>query len=154
MITEGLIAAIAGGIGAIITGLGALVVNIIKAKKTKTGDRELEYSHMEKMVSLMSGVSQNFQDFKKDINKRFDEVSLGFDGISTQLSQFHQEQTEYNITMIRHDIVQVYETYRGVKRIPEQVYQSTFELYDIYKGLGGNSYVRELVEEMKKWERG
>ena len=146
MISEAVIAAICGGIGAIITALGVLIVNIVKAKKEKTGDRELEYTHMEKMVSLMSGVSKDFQTFK-------DEVKLSFDGLSTQLTNFRTEQTEYNRTMIRHDIVQTYETYKGVKKMPEQVYQSTLNLYDIYKEMGGNGYIRELVEEMKYWEK-
>ena len=146
MISEAVIAAICGGIGAIITALGVFIVNIVKAKKGKTEDRELEYTHMEKMVSLMGGVSKDFQTFK-------DEVRISFDGLSTQLTNFRTEQIEYNRTMIRHDIVQTYETYRSVKKIPEQVYQSTLNLYDIYKEMGGNGYVRELVEEMKCWEK-
>ena len=144
MITEGLVAAVAGGIGAILTGLGALIVNVIKAKKTKTGDRELEYNHMEKMVQLMSGVSKDFQSFK-------DEVRLSFDGLSTQLTNFRTEQKEYNITMIRHDIVQTYETYKSVKKMPEKVWVSTLNLYEIYRNLGGNSWITELVDEMRKW---
>ena len=54
---------------------------------------------------------------------------------------------------MRHDIVSVYEVYKEEKVIPTTVYESTMWLYDTYKAAGGNSFITDVIEEMKTWER-
>lgn len=154
MISEAVIAAAAAGIGAILTGIGALIVNIIKAKKEKTGDLEAQYSHTENLIKLMSGQTQSITQVVnqlKSVKETIDGVSKDMDRIDKKLESFHSEQKNYNIVMIRHDIVQTYETYRSVKKMPEKIWASTLNLYEIYRDLGGNSWVSELIDEMRKW---
>lgn len=154
MISEAVIAATAAGIGAILTGIGALIVNIIKAKKEKTGDLEAQYSHTENLIKLMSGQTQSITqvvDQLKSVKEIINGVSKDMDRIDKKLENFHSEQKNYNIVMIRHDIVQTYETYRSVKKMPDKVWASTLNLYEIYRDLGGNSWISELIDEMRKW---
>lgn len=156
MITEGVIAAVAGGIGAILTGIGALIVNIVKAKKEKTGDLEAQYSHTENLVKLMSGQTQSITEVAqelKSVKEIIHGVSRDIDRVDKKLEAFHSEQKNYNIVMIRHDIIQTYETYRSVKKMPDKVWASTLNLYEIYRDLGGNSWITELIDEMKHWEK-
>lgn len=154
MISEAVIAAAAAGIGAILTGIGALIVNIIKAKKEKTGDLEAQYSHTENLIKLMSGQTQSITevvDQLKAVKEIVNGVSKDIDRVDRKLEAFHSEQKSYNIVVIRHDIVQTYETYRSVKKMPDKVWASTLNLYEIYRDLGGNSWISELIDEMRKW---
>ena len=55
--------------------------------------------------------------------------------------------------MLRHDIVQVYEYYKKSAAMPTDLYESTMNLYDQYKAAGGNGFITEIMEEMKKWNK-
>ena len=143
---EVIIAAIAAGVGAILTAAGKLVVDIIKAKKEKTGDKELQYSHEENLIKLTSTL-------RNDLVPQFEEIKDQIQNIDDKLDSFHKEQNIYNIAMIRHDVVQVYETYKEKKIIPMPVYQSILDLYDKYEKLGGNSWCHEIIEKMKEWDK-
>jgi hypothetical protein len=50
-----LVAAIGAAIGVVCGALGTLIVNVVKAKKTKTEDLELQYNHSENLVKLAAG---------------------------------------------------------------------------------------------------
>lgn len=151
--SEALIAAIAAGIGGVIAAIGTLIVNIIKAKKEKTGDLEAQYSHTENLVKLYQTQTNSLIDIQAKLTDVAENLKEGISELSNKVDSFHQEQQTYNIVMIRHDITQVYETYREAKKFPDEVAASCFNLYDIYKKIGGNSYITEIVEEMKGWER-
>lgn len=156
MISEGIIAAVCGGIGAILTALGILIVNVVKAKKGKTGDLEAQYSHTENLIKLIGGQKEQLGELNqsiKEVKKVMSGVSKDLDRLDNKIEKFHSEQKNYNVVVIRHDIVQTYETYRSVKKMPEGVWASTLNLYEIYRDLGGNGWISELVDEMKKWEK-
>lgn len=104
----------------------------------------------------MSGQTQSITqvvDQLKSVKEIINGVSKDMDRIDKKLENFHSEQKNYNIVMIRHDIVQTYETYRSVKKMPEKIWASTLNLYEIYRDLGGNSWISELIDEMRKWEK-
>lgn len=156
MLTEAIIAAIAAGAGAIITGIGTITVQIIKAKKTKTEDKELEFNHTENLVRLttsMTDVNETINNLKNEIMPMLNGLSKDVDRIDKKLESFHTEWKDYNIVMLRHDITSVYQHYKDSAAIPQGIYQSTMELYDKYSKLGGNSYIKEIVEEMKEWKK-
>lgn len=138
MITEGLIAALSAGIGA----LGVIIVNVIKANKSKNEVRGQEYSHMENMVKLTNGQQQNLNEIKEDLFE-----------LKNDVFELTKTQTEFNKMYLRHAILRVYFSYDKEKRIPESQFESVLGLYDVYTSLGGNGFVHEKVEELKKWER-
>lgn len=140
---EVIIAAIAAGVGAVLTALGKLIVDVVKAKN-EPKIKELELG--EKFDSQIQGL-------KATLEGSFAEIKESVDDLTDKFDNFRIEQKGYNIAMIRHDIVQVYEVYKEKKTIPMPVYQSVLDLYDKYAGLGGNSFVHQLVEEMKLWDK-
>lgn len=151
--SEALIAAIGAGIGVILTGLGTLIVNTIKAKKEKTGDLELQYQHQERLVELTSGLRQDLNQTLEELKEHFDDIRESFDNLEQKVDQFHSEQNQINLSMLRHDIVQVYEFYKEKKVMPLTVYESTMNLYDKYKAAGGNSFIDQIITEMKTWNK-
>lgn len=156
MMSEAIIAAIAAGVGVVLTGLGTVIVNVIKAKKETTKDLELQYQHSENLVKLtssMTDVNEKINEFRNEVVPILSGLSKDVDRIDRKLEDFHTEWKDYNIVMLRHDITSVYQHYKDSAAIPQGIYQSTMELYDKYSKLGGNSYVRDIVEEMKGWRR-
>lgn len=151
--SEALIAAIGAGIGAIVAAIGTLIVNTIKAKKQKTGDLELQYQHQERLVELTSGLRQDLNQTLEELKEHFDDIRESFDNLEQKVDQFHTEQNQINLSMLRHDIVQVYEFYKEKEVMPLSVYESTLNLYDKYKAAGGNSFIDEIITEMKTWDR-
>ena len=151
--SEALIAAIGAGIGVILTGLGTLIVNTIKAKKEKTGDLELQYQHQERLVELTSGLRQDLNQTLEELKDHFDDIKESFDSLECKVDQFHSEQREINLSMLRHDIVSVYQHYKDSAAMPQSIYESTMNLYDKYKAAGGNSFIDQIITEMREWER-
>ena len=140
---EVVIAAIAAGVGAVLAALGKLIVDVVKAKnEPKIKELELGEKFETQIQSLQNSLESSFAEIKESV-----------EDLTDKFDDFRIEQKSYNIVMIRHSIVDVYETYKDQKKIPMPLYQSTIELYDRYRGLGGNSWCHELVEEMKEWDK-
>lgn len=140
---EVIIAAIAAGVGAVLAALGKMVVDIVKAKnEPKIKEIELGEKFETQLVGLKNSLTQSFEELKESVQD-----------LSDRVDNFHKEQKEINIVSIRHEIVDTYETYKGSKKIPLPVYQSILDLYDKYKSLGGNSFIHEIIEEMKEWDK-
>ena len=141
--SEAIIAAIAAGVGAVLTGLGTVIVNVIKAKnEPKIKEIELGEKFDTQLDSLKNSIKFSFEEIKESV-----------ENLSDKLDSFQIDQKNYNIAMIRHEIVDTYETYKEQKKIPLPVYQSVLDLYDKYKGLGGNSFIHEIIEEIKEWDK-
>lgn len=143
---EAIIAALAAGIGAILTGLGKLIVDTIKAKKEKTGDLELQYQHQEKLIELTVGL-------RNDLEKNFVEINEKLEDLNSKVNDMGIEQRSTSIVSLRHSITQTWELYKEKEEIPNEVYESTLSLYDVYKEIGGNSYIDTIIDEMKKWRK-
>lgn len=140
---EVVIAAIAAGVGAVLAALGTMIVNIVKAKN-EPKMKELELG--KDFQSSINGITDQLRQFQASCDEAFEQLE-------DKIDNYHVEQKSYNIAMIRHDIVQTYEAYKEKKEIPLPVYQSVLDLYDKYTGLGGNSFVHQLIEEMKEWDK-
>lgn len=83
------------------------------------------------------------------VSDRLDNIDDKMIEITADLEQ----QTEHQITILRHEITLIYEKYRLSKRLPQRIKQNLCYLYEQYEGLGGNSYVGNIVEEMlEEWE--
>ena len=147
-----LIAAIGTAIGAV----GAVLVNIIKAAHSRNQNRKDQLDHEENLVKLsssMTNVNQAISELRNEMTTLFNGFSKDLDKVDRKLDDFHSEWRDYNVVILRHDITSVYQHYKDSAAIPQNVYQSTMELYDKYLKLGGNSYVHDIVEEMKTWSK-
>ena len=145
-------AIIAGIIGAV----GTALVGIIGAFKKRSQDRKDQLDHEENLVKLsssMTNVNQAISELRSEMSSLLKGMGRDIDRIDRKLEDFHSEWKDYNIVMLRHDITSVYQHYKDSAAIPQGIYQSTMELYDKYQSLGGNSYVHEIVEEMKTWKK-
>lgn len=143
-------------IGAIIGAIGTAIVGIIKAAHGRNQNKQDQQVHEENLVKLsssMTNVNQAISELKSEMTSLFNGFSKDLDKLDRKLDDFHSEWKDYNVVMLRHDITSVYEYYKDSAAIPKVVYESTMSLYDKYQGLGGNSYVHEIIEEMKTWSK-
>ena len=145
-------AIIAGIIGAV----GVALVNIIKALYSRNQNKQDQLQHEENLIKLsssMTNVNQAISELRNEIMPMLNGLSKDLDRVDRKLEDFHTEWKDYNIVMLRHDITSVYEQYKSSAAMPKVIYESTMNLYDKYSNLGGNSYVHEIVEEMKTWQK-
>ena len=145
-------AIIAGIIGA----AGVALVNVIKALYSRNQNKQDQLQHEENLIKLsssMTNVNQAISELRNEIMPMLNGFSKDLDRMDKKLEDFHSEQKSINLVMLRHDIVQVYEYYKNSAAIPTDLYESTMNLYDQYKAAGGNGFISQIIEEMKKWER-
>lgn len=145
-------AIIAGIIGAV----GVALVNVIKALYSRNQNKVDQQQHEENLIKLsssMTNVNQAISELRGEIMPMLNGLSKDLDRVDRKLEDFHTEWKDYNIVMLRHDITSVYEQYKSSAAMPKIIYESTMNLYDKYSSLGGNSYVHEIVEEMKTWQK-
>lgn len=145
-------AIIAGIIGAV----GVALVNVIKALYSRNQNKQDQLQHEENLIKLsssMTNVNQAISELRAEIMPMLNGLSKDLDRVDRKLEDFHTEWKDYNIVMLRHDITSVYEHYKSSAAMPKVIYESTMNLYDKYSSLGGNSYVHEIVEEMKTWSK-
>lgn len=65
-----------------------------------------------------------------------------------------QEKTEKKALkcLIRTNIVSQYYVYREIGHIPYYVKESIMQEFEAYKELGGNSFVKNLIDEIQNWK--
>ena len=140
----------------IIAAVGVALVNVIKALYSRNQNKQDQLQHEENLIKLsssMTNVNQVISELKAEIIPMLNGLSKDLDRVDRKLEDFHIEWKDYNIVMLRHDITSVYEHYKSSAAMPKVIYESTMNLYDKYSNLGGNSYVHEIVEEMKTWKK-
>lgn len=143
-------------IGAIIGAAGTAIAMIIKSLFTRNQNSKDRMDHEENLLKIgteMNDVNSSISELKAEIGLSLKKLSERLDDVDSKLDNFAAEQKSINIVSLRHSITQVFHNYKDKKEIPSAIYQSTMNLYDQYKTLGGNSYVSEEVEEMKNWEK-
>lgn len=143
-------------IGAIIGAAGTAIAMIIKSLFTRNQNSKDRMDHEENLLKIgteMNDVNSSISELKAEIGLSLKKLSERLDDVDSKLDNFAAEQKSINIVSLRHSITQVFHNYKDKKEIPSAIYQSTMNLYDQYKALGGNSYVSEEIEEMKNWEK-
>lgn len=148
--------ALIAGISALIGAIGVALVNIIKAAYGRNQNKKDQQQHEENLIKLSSSitnVNQVISELRGEIMSVLNEMSKDLDRVDRKLEDFHSEWKDYNIVMLRHDITSVYEHYKDAAAMPKVIYESTMNLYDKYSSLGGNSYVHDIIEEMRQWEK-
>lgn len=137
-----LVAAIGAAIGVVCGALGTLIVNIVKAKKTKTEDLELQYNHSENLVKLAAGQSQDLIEIKNMVQ-----------GLKEGIEENKEQQEEVNRMLLRRAFLDIYFRYEKSKEIPEDQFESALDIYTVYKNQNGNGYIETLKDELKNWKR-
>ena len=56
------------------------------------------------------------------------------------------------VALLRHEIVNVYVAHKDTKTLPYFLKESVLIIYEVYKALGGNSFIEQLISEMKMWK--
>lgn len=143
-------------IGGLIGAIGTAIAVVIKALYSRNQNKQDQQIHEENLIKLsssMTNVNEAISELRNEMTSLFNGFSKDLGKLDRKLDDFHSEWKDYNIIMLRHDITSVYEHYKGSAAMPQAIYQSTMELYDKYQKLGGNSYVHEIVEEMKTWSK-
>ena len=143
-------------IGAIIGAAGTAIAVIVKSLFSRNQNSKDRMDHEENLLKIgteMNDVSHSISELKAEISSSLEKLSERLDDVDSKLDDFAAEQKSINIVSLRHSITQVFYSYKDKKEIPSAIYQSTMNLYDQYKALGGNSYVSEEIEEMKNWKK-
>ena len=70
----------------------------------------------------------------------------------TKKSKKEKAEHKALVALLRHEIVNVYVAYKDIKEIPFFLKESTLIIYEVYKALGGNSFVEQLINEIKTWK--
>lgn len=143
-------------IGAIIGAVGTAIAVIVKSLFSRNQNSKDRMDHEENLLKIgteMNDVSRSISELKAEIGSSLEKLSERLDDVDSKLDDFAAEQKSINIVSLRHSITQVFHSYKDKKEIPSAIYQSTMNLYDQYKALGGNSYVSEEIEEMKNWKK-
>lgn len=142
---------IAGIIGAAMAGLVALIGALFKRNQNKKD----QYEHIENLVKLTSQLQDTnkiLQDFTS-LSRDFDYVRKTMDNMGNEIVKLSENTKNNDIMMLRHSILLIYFTYNEKKEIPEAQYSSVLGLYDVYHSLGGNSFITDIINEMKEWRR-
>ena len=65
-----------------------------------------------------------------------------------------KEEAEHDavVALLRHEIVKAYEEHKATKTIPIILKESVMIIYKIYKALGGNGFIKQLVDEISTWK--
>ena len=145
-----------GAIGTIIGAAGTVLVNLIKAAHGRNQNRKDQQIHEENLLRIgteMSDVSSSISELREEINLNLNKLSERLDKVDSKLDDFAAQQKSINVVSLRHSITQVFYSYRDKKEIPNAIYQSTMNLYDQYRTLGGNSFICGEIEEMKLWKK-
>lgn len=145
-----------GAIGTIIGAAGTVLVNLIKAAHGRNQNRKDQQIHEENLLRIgteMGDVSSSISELKEEINLNLNKLSERLDKVDSKLDNFAAQQKSINVVSLRHSIAQVFYSYKDKKEIPNAIYQSTLNLYDQYKSLGGNSFICGEIEEMKLWKK-
>ena len=86
--------------------------------------------------------------FKASIQENLDEVVELCNSINSKLD-LTEEATKCGL---RHSITKFYQEHFDKKQLSSYQLEDIIHLYESYQSLGGNSYVHELVDEIKTWE--
>lgn len=57
-----------------------------------------------------------------------------------------------DLAILRNTLTHIYFKYKDVKKIPHYEKENVMYLFEQYSSLGGNSYVKQIVDEIKDWE--
>ena len=88
------------------------------------------------------------KELKQQLNSQGEKMDLKFACLNERL-----ETVESNdVAIIRNTITHIYFKYKDEKKIPHYEKENVLYLYARYEALKGNSYVKNIIDEIKMWE--
>lgn len=142
---------ISGIIGAAAAGIVAIIGALFKRNQ----NRKDQYEHEEKIIELSKGISETnkiLNDFRS-LSRDLDRTNKGLEELHIQIINLSKNTIQNDLMMLRNSILTIYFTYEKEKEIPEAQYESMLGMFDVYTSLGGNSFVHDIVDEMRTWKR-
>ena len=79
-------------------------------------------------------------------------ILSGFAGLIVKVIKDLTTQKIAIQSLLRSEMVKVYYKYREDKKLPYYTKVAWYEDYEAYTKLRGNSFIRDLKEEIDKWE--
>ena len=121
------------------------IADIEKVMKENAEKQEaaLERSTAERKEQLKVLAAQNAA-LEADIKKLIDTI----DGLNETMIKSQV----VDKAMIKDSITRIYYKYHRRKQIPINVRENASHLLEVYDSLHGNSFVHDLVDEMKTWQ--
>lgn len=112
------------------------------------------------LITFWSLVSKKpIEKFKKMIR---DESANANQDLKTGLSEIKSELITTNnrlnaaeqndVAILRNTITHIYFKFKDQKKIPHYEKENVISLYERYRNLGGNSYIKNIVKEIENWE--
>ena len=149
---EAIIAAIAAAVGGILTILGKVVVDIIKAKKEPDqSDLELK-DELEREKEKNNNAIEMFKQVAAELRSSINCVNENVNQLSEKIEDYREETREINKSELRHSITEIYFEHCKEKSFDLNTKNDLCSLYEAYSGIGGNSFAKELYEEMMDWD--
>jgi flagellar motility protein MotE (MotC chaperone) len=151
MISEAVIAAIAGGLGSVIGVIGKVAVDIIKAKRAASESEDIK----EDLETEKAIAEEKRKEFYEAVEKLNETMNARFTQLDEKIDEMKAQTDQHKniaIVELRHSITEVYYQYCDKKSFSHNVKEDVCSLYEAYSKLGGNSYVHEIYEEMMSWE--
>jgi phenylalanyl-tRNA synthetase alpha subunit len=151
MISEAVIAAIAGGLGSVIGVIGKVAVDIIKAKRAASESEDIK----EDLETEKAIAEEKRKEFYEAVGKLNETMNARFTQLDEKIDEMKAQTDQHKniaIVELRHSITEVYYQYCDKKSFSHNVKEDVCSLYEAYSKLGGNSYVHEIYEEMMSWE--
>lgn len=146
MIGLGTLTTIATAAGAIVTISGLLAC--IFRLPSKWIKRDLDDYINER-------VSDKMREGHQAMDARFDKLEEMITGLAENQKKIAEDNKKNNsatIADLRHSITDIYDRYLPEKCLPANTKKDLCSLYEVYEGLGGNSYVHEIFEDMMDWD--
>ena len=85
---------------------------------------------------------------KNQLTQQEKDITTKFASVEKRMAS--AEQTD--LALLRNTITHIYFKYKDEKKIPHFEKENVLSLYENYERLGGNSYIHQVVEEIKSWE--
>ena len=160
---EGIIAAIAAGLGSVITVIGKFIVNIIKAKKEPDetdeklkqeidAEKQKSDAAIEAFTEFGTEMKESFETLKSELTQKIECVEGKIEDLDNRIEDYRHETREINKSEIRHSITQIYFEHCDDKTLDLNTKNDLCSLYQAYSSIGGNSFAHELYDEMMTWQ--
>ena len=149
---EVIIAALAAGVGSIITIIGKVIVDIIRAKKEPDeSDLELK-NELEREKEKSNSAIEDLRQTVLELRQSIDKVNENVDQLQNKIEDYQKETREIDKSGLRHSITQIYFENCDEKVLDLRTKNDLCSLFEAYSKIGGNSFAKELYEEMMCWE--
>ena len=88
------------------------------------------------------------QELEKQLKDQGDKMDLKLANLEERLSTAEAN----DLAMIRNTLTHIYFKYKDEKKIPHYEKENVLYLFARYDALKGNSYVQQIINEIKSWE--